>query len=133
MRPFLRPVLATALLLTASLCAAPAAYAAGPEGVSAAYRADDDGQAGTYIVTLAREADPHRVMRETGVERARFVFRHAVRGFAADLDGEQLAAVRAHPEVTGVERDADAVGAPVTPAGPAAAAAAAASAWSWGR
>ncbi|MFD3545835.1 protease inhibitor I9 family protein [Streptomyces sp. NPDC058655] len=49
------------------------------------------------------------------VEDAHFVYRDAVRGFAAELDGGQLEAVRAHPEVTGVERDAEAVGALVEP------------------
>ncbi|MGI5447320.1 protease inhibitor I9 family protein [Streptomyces sp. CA-243310] len=109
-RPFpaLRPVLAAALLFAAPVALAPAAYADQAGGA-----VQEAGESATYIVTLAPGADPERVMRETGVTEARYVYRSAVRGFAADLDGRQLAALRSHPDVTAVERDGGAVGAPV--------------------
>ncbi|MCX5196420.1 protease inhibitor I9 family protein [Streptomyces sp. NBC_00249] len=107
--PLLRPVLAAALLLAAPVALAPAAYAA----QQAAYPSPEEGEGGPYIVTLAPGADPEQVMRETGVVEARYVYASAVSGFAADLDGGQVAALRAHPDVTGVERDGEGVGAPV--------------------
>ncbi|MER5777044.1 protease inhibitor I9 family protein [Streptomyces sp. NPDC002039] len=103
-----RPVLAAVLLLAAPVALAPAAYAD-----AADHAVQEAGERTTYIVTLAPGADPERVMRETGVTEARYVYRSAVRGFAADLDGRQLAALRAHPDVSAVERDGRAVGAPV--------------------
>ncbi|MFD9536373.1 protease inhibitor I9 family protein [Streptomyces sp. NPDC060010] len=104
----LRPVLAAALLLAVPVALAPAAYAD-----HAGHGVQEAGESATYLVILAPGADPERVMRETGVTEARYVYRSAVRGFAADLDGRQLAALRAHPDVTAVERDGEAVGAPV--------------------
>ncbi|WP_392896418.1 protease inhibitor I9 family protein [Streptomyces sp. LN699] len=110
-----RPVLAAALVLAASVVASASPAYADP--VNPAHHADravqETGERATYLVTLAPGADPERVMRETGVTEVRYVYRSAVRGFAADLDGRQLAALRAHPDVTVVERDGRAVGAPV--------------------
>lgn len=116
-RPALSPVLAAAVLAAAVLAAAvllvaPPGTAHAAPGVERAAPADD-ARPEPYVVTLAPDADPERVMRETGVVSARFVYRDAIRGFAADLDGEQLAALRAHPAVTGVEADSGVVGAPV--------------------
>ncbi|WP_405496516.1 protease inhibitor I9 family protein [Streptomyces sp. NBC_00096] len=72
---------------------------------------------GAYVVTLAPGADPARVMRETGITEARYVYRSVLRGFAAELNEAQLAAVQAHPDVTGVERDGGVAGAPLQPWG----------------
>lgn len=107
--PTLRPLLAAALLLAAPVALAPAAYADQRVGVSAG----EGDESSRYIVTLAPGADPERVMAETGITEARYVYRSAVRGFAAELNEAQLAAVLAHPEVTGVEKDGRIVGAPV--------------------
>ncbi|MEU9419995.1 protease inhibitor I9 family protein [Streptomyces sp. NPDC051000] len=101
----LRPALAAALLLAAPVALAPAAYAH--------HGGQETGERTAYIVTLAPGADPERVMRETGVTDARYVYRSAVRGFTADLDRRQLAALRARPDVMTVERDGESVGAPV--------------------
>ncbi|WP_328299888.1 protease inhibitor I9 family protein [Streptomyces sp. NBC_00435] len=113
--PLLRPVLVAALLLAAPVALAPVAHADQGTGLSAPRAAE----VGTYIVTLVPGADPAQVMRETGVTEVRYVYRSVVRGFAAELNEAQLTAVRAHPDVTGVERDGGVVGAPVQP-------------WGWG-
>ncbi|MBT2467987.1 protease inhibitor I9 family protein [Streptomyces sp. ISL-66] len=118
LRQVLRPVLAAALLL-APVALAPAAYADQGAGPSAGPSAREDEEQGAYIVTLVPGADPARVMRETGITEARYVYRSAVRGFAANLNDAQLAALRAHPDVMGIEKDGGAVGAPVEPAEPA--------------
>ncbi|MET9606545.1 protease inhibitor I9 family protein [Streptomyces sp. NPDC006512] len=110
MRPLLRPALIAAAVLLAPVGAAPVAYAA--QGVESV-RAGDDRRSEPYIVTLVPDADPQRVMDDTGVTEARFVYRSVVRGFAADLNEAQLAALRVHPEVRAVERDGRAVGSPV--------------------
>ncbi|MFD8980865.1 protease inhibitor I9 family protein [Streptomyces sp. NPDC059564] len=109
MRPLLRTVLTAVLLLAAPVAAAPVAHA-GPS-----VTADAGRTAEPYVVTLAPGADPERVMRETGVTEARHVYRSVFGGFAADLDATQLAALRAHPDVIGVEKDGDAAGVPVEP------------------
>ncbi|CAM5641641.1 hypothetical protein SAVIM338S_06287 [Streptomyces avidinii] len=109
MRPILRPALAAALLLAAPVALASAAYA----DQGAGYDAPRSEDRGAYVVTLAPGADPARVMGETGVTKPRFVYRSAVRGFAADLNPTQVAALKAHPDVTGVERDGGVVVAPV--------------------
>ncbi|MEU9025996.1 protease inhibitor I9 family protein [Streptomyces sp. NPDC048383] len=109
-RPILRPVLVAAAVLVVPLAGVPVAYAA---QVVESVRPGDEARTEPYIVTLAPDADPQRVMDETGVTKARYVYRSTVRGFAADLDAAQLAALRAHPAVVGVERDGRAVGAPV--------------------
>ncbi|MEU8461944.1 protease inhibitor I9 family protein [Streptomyces sp. NPDC029003] len=112
MRPLLRTVLTAALLLAAPVAAAPLAHA-GP-----AVSADEGRAAEPYVVTLAPGAAPERVMRETGVTEPRHVYRSVFGGFAADLDAAQLTALRAHPDVIGVERDGRAAGVPVEPTGP---------------
>ncbi|MGW7311793.1 protease inhibitor I9 family protein [Streptomyces sp. NPDC054854] len=109
-RPILRPALFAAAVLVAPLGVAPVAYAA--QAVESVRPADDT-RTEPYIVTLAPDADPERVMDETGVTEVRYVYRSVVRGFAADLNEAQLAALRAHPEVVAVEQDGRAVGTPV--------------------
>lgn len=120
--PLLRPVLAVALLLAAPVALAPAAYADQAGAGHTAPRADEHG---TYIVTLVPGADPARVMSETGVTEARYVYRSAVRGFAAELNDAQLAALRMHPDVAGVEKDGGVVWAPVQSVQPV-------RSWGWG-
>ncbi|MFD8293895.1 protease inhibitor I9 family protein [Streptomyces lavendulae] len=125
-----RTVLTAVLLCAAAVGATPAAQAQAPaargpvaQAQAPAARsqlqrpagAEDGRSAEPYVVTLAPGADPERVMRETGVTRVRFVYRDTIRGFAADLDREQVAALRARPDVVAVERDGEAVGAPVGP------------------
>ncbi|MFF3013091.1 protease inhibitor I9 family protein [Streptomyces sp. NPDC057939] len=113
-RPILRPALLAAALLVAPLGVAPVAYAArAVESVTPA----DDTRTEPYIVTLAPNADPERVMDETGVTEVRYVYRSVVRGFAADLNEAQLAALRAHPAVVAVEQDGGVVGTPVADGG----------------
>ncbi|MFF4318657.1 protease inhibitor I9 family protein [Streptomyces sp. NPDC001568] len=113
-RPILRPALLAAAVLVTPLAVAPVAYAA--QAVESV-RPADEARAEPYIVTLAPDADPERVMAETGVTEVRYVYRSVVRGFAADLNEAQLAALRAHPAVVGVERDGRAVGTPVEQGG----------------
>ncbi|ATZ25519.1 Peptidase inhibitor I9 [Streptomyces lavendulae subsp. lavendulae] len=117
-----RTVLAAVLLCVAAVGAAPVAQAQARAGVPVALSqlqrpagAEDGRATEPYVVTLAPGADPERVMRETGVTRVRFVYRDTVRGFAADLEPEQVAALWARPDVVAVERDGEAVGAPVGP------------------
>ncbi|MFE2249779.1 protease inhibitor I9 family protein [Streptomyces lavendulae] len=118
-RPMPRAVLAAVLLCAAAVGAAPVAQARVPVAQAQAPVARSQLQrpagAEPYVVTLAPGADPERVMRETGVTRVRFVYRDTVRGFAADLDPEQVAALWARPDVVAVERDGEVVGAPVGP------------------
>lgn len=111
-----RTVLAAVLLCAASLGVAPVAHAQAPAARSQLQRpagAEDGRSAEPYVVTLAPGTDPERVMRETGVTKPRHVYHSVFGGFAADLDGAQLAALRAHPDVIGVERDGEAAGVPV--------------------
>ncbi|WP_345180672.1 protease inhibitor I9 family protein [Streptomyces lavendulae] len=112
-----RTVLAAVLLCAAAVGAAPVAQARVPVAQAPVARSQLQRPAGAepYVVTLAPGADPERVMRETGVTRVRFVYRDTVRGFAADLDPEQVAALWARPDVVAVERDGEVVGAPVGP------------------
>ncbi|MER5931952.1 protease inhibitor I9 family protein [Streptomyces sp. NPDC002054] len=113
LNPVLSPVLAAvAVLLLVPVPAASAAFAA-PAPDTASYRLAESVSVGRFMVTLAPDADPYAVMQETGVAAAHFVYRSAVRGFVADLDERQLAAVGAHPAVTAVEPDGTAVGLPV--------------------
>ncbi|MEU2827115.1 protease inhibitor I9 family protein [Streptomyces lavendulae] len=115
-----RTVLAAVLLCVAAVGAAPVAQArarvpVAPSQLQRPAGAEDGRAAEPYVVTLAPGADPERVMRETGVTRVRFVYRETIRGFAADLDPEQVAALWARPDVVAVERDGEVVGAPVGP------------------
>ncbi|QES46820.1 hypothetical protein DEJ50_02060 [Streptomyces venezuelae] len=111
--PVLSPVLAAiAALLFVPLPEAGAAFGAPTPG-TASYRPADGASVGRFMVTLAPDADPYAVMRDTGVPAAHFVYRSSVRGFVADLDQQQLAAVGAHPAVTAVEPDGTAIGLPV--------------------
>ena len=61
---------------------------------------------GSYIVQLRRDADPEAVTGALDV-RPRYVYRKAVTGFAGDLTGEQLAAVRRHPDVVAVSQNVE--------------------------
>lgn len=59
---------------------------------------------GRYIVTYRAGRTPSAVQATGGV-RARRVYRHAVRGFAAALDARQVAELRADPAVASVVPD----------------------------
>ena len=59
---------------------------------------------GRYIVVLEQDADPAAVAKAHGSPRAR-IFRTALRGYAAKLSANELAAVRRDPRVDYVEAD----------------------------
>ncbi|MER8184640.1 protease inhibitor I9 family protein [Kitasatospora sp. NPDC094015] len=108
MRPTLLRVSAAALLV-APLYALPATAAAAHPGTDpgAAPAVSAGARTARYLVTLDEGADPDQVLRDTGITPA-YVYRDALRGFAADLDRRQVATVLAHPDVRSVERDAGA-------------------------
>lgn len=78
---------------------APAADAARPTA---------GGAVGRYIVQLrSDDGRPMEVARSVGLRRSNvdFVYRHAIRGYAARLSGPMVAALRRDPRVLSVTRD----------------------------
>jgi subtilisin family serine protease len=59
---------------------------------------------GSYIVVLSDDANPRAVAALVGAE-PRYVYEHALTGFAAELNGGQLTALRNMPGVEFVEQD----------------------------
>jgi len=97
-------VLALAALVLAVVLVAPAAQAG--DGGGSANKPAQPGKPipGHYIVTVKRGAEPKRVAEHHGAQ-AKFVYRDALNGFAAELNDHQVEALRHNPNVTAVEQD----------------------------
>ncbi|MFG2977364.1 protease inhibitor I9 family protein [Streptomyces sp. NPDC048331] len=63
----------------------------------------------TYIVTVRKDSDPAEVAERVGATPLH-VYRTVLHGFAAHLSPEQVAALRAMPDVESVEADGPASG-----------------------
>ncbi|MFJ9548838.1 S8 family peptidase [Streptomyces erythrochromogenes] len=108
--------LTTAAVLTLTSVAAGTASAAGPEPTPAPLITSANAIAGSYIVTLAKSADPVEVADSVGV-KAKFTYETALNGFAAALTEKQLKAVRHTRGVLSVAQDGQVTGPPAPPAG----------------
>ncbi|ONK15978.1 S8 family peptidase [Streptomyces sp. MP131-18] len=102
---------AAALLLLAALSPATTATADTEPAPPAPLRRAADPVPGQYIVTVRDGAAPAAVLRDAVPEvEPLFTYTAALNGFAARLSAEQLAAVRAQPDVEAVEEDGMASG-----------------------
>jgi hypothetical protein len=87
-------VVVLALVLVGAATAVAARRASGPR---------------TYIVVLRDDADPQAVAREHAAAHAldvTHVYEHALKGYAASIPADRIAAIRADPRVQSVEQDA---------------------------
>ncbi len=111
---------ATAALLAAAACAdpsrGPTAPTAAPDAAKETTRADAipgdyivvyrDGVGDPEAATSAKlAARAERKAARAAARAPKHVYRHALKGFAAELDAEDVAAFRADPEVAYVEQD----------------------------
>jgi subtilisin family serine protease len=104
---WMRPFAAAGLLAAAAACSDQQATApAAPTGQVAPLRAAVAGAAidHAYIVVLNQGANPRSVAAVAGVE-PRYVYEHALQGFAATLSDGQLNALQHNPAVAYVEQD----------------------------
>jgi subtilisin family serine protease len=83
--------------------------------VPAAFAGDGGGEAappdhpgapipGQYIVEVSRVSDPSAIAAAAGAH-SKFVYRNAIKGFAAELNDHQVEALRHNPHVTAIEQD----------------------------
>ncbi|MCX5178617.1 protease inhibitor I9 family protein [Streptomyces virginiae] len=108
MRNRLSRALPVAVAVLAAVAALPAcaATAAVPEPVPHTAPAADHA---TYIVTVRENSDPTEVADRVGATPLH-IYRTVLHGFAARLSPEQVAALRAMPDVESVEEDGPASG-----------------------
>ncbi len=107
-------VSSSAVLSLAAVSGAPSAASAGAVGPQASETTPGKGRptgaptgkpiAGQYIVTVSRDKDPEGVARSVNAQ-AKHTYRHALNGFAAELNEGQLNALRHRPDVEAVEQD----------------------------
>ncbi|WP_030766335.1 MULTISPECIES: protease inhibitor I9 family protein [unclassified Streptomyces] len=106
MRKRLSRALPVAVLAAVAALPACAATAAVRESVPHTAPAADHA---TYIVTVGEDSDPAEVAERVGATPLH-VYRTVLHGFAAHLSPEQVAALRAMPDVESVEADGPASG-----------------------
>lgn len=107
--------LTTAAVLALTPVAAGSASAAAPEPTPAPLHTSANAIPGSYIVTLSKSFRPSEFARTLGL-KPKFTYGHALNGFAANLDEQQLKAVREAYGVLSVDQDAR-VSAPPLPGG----------------
>lgn len=107
----LRPLLAAGLVAAAAACSDQPPTASAPTGdaslATAPLYAARAGEAvpGRYIVVLKESSDP-RSVAQAHRARTHRLYSRALKGFAATLTDEQVAALRSNPAVAYVEQDA---------------------------